>query len=101
MGWVSGNKLAIYFSDKGTNSNRRIRGLQNKKDWTLFDMGTIDLVQEKGTLTLQALEITGDMVLDSRMLARTRKEMIATKTGDKKLGFSTRPYHHGAYGSWK
>ncbi|MFO7671032.1 MAG: arylsulfatase [Bacteroidales bacterium] len=57
----------------GMENDRVPRTESYEKEWAVLEMGTIDLEPGTGTLTLQALEIPGDEVLDLHLLTLTRQ----------------------------
>jgi hypothetical protein len=58
----------------GMENDRVKRTESYEKDWAVLEIGTIDLEPGTGTLTLQALEIPGNSVLDLHLLTLTRSQ---------------------------
>lgn len=56
----------------GAESDRVLRTESYEQDWKALEMGTIDLAQGEGTLTLRALDVVGDEVMDFRLLVLRR-----------------------------
>ena len=57
----------------GAEEDRVPRQESYEQNWTSMKAGTIDLTAGKGTLTLKAIEIPGETVMDFRLMMLRRK----------------------------